>query len=206
MVFDNHDSRIRYYELLLYRNTLDNIPRYSLPHGMRFVFYQPGDRDAWIAIEQSAKELTSYEQGVEVWEKYYAMHEDELSRRMLFIEDADGRKIATASAYFDINTGDCSDTGWLHWVAVGRRYQGRGLSKPLICHALNVMRDMGYTSAKLSTQTTTWLACAIYLDMGFLPVPENTVSSHDGWRIIRTITNHHVLEGFKPAAPDEILA
>ena len=32
----------------------------------------------------------------------------------------------------DIRRGDDGVTGWLHWVAVGREYQGRGLSKPLI--------------------------------------------------------------------------
>ncbi|MCI8787970.1 MAG: hypothetical protein HFH92_02455 [Lachnospiraceae bacterium] len=43
--FDNHDDRIRYYELLLEQN-LDNLPCLPLPDGYRFVFCQPGDRDA----------------------------------------------------------------------------------------------------------------------------------------------------------------
>ena len=62
MRFDNHDARIRYYELLL-EGDLDGVPRYPLPEGFRFVFFRPGDRDAWIGIERSAGELTSYAQG-----------------------------------------------------------------------------------------------------------------------------------------------
>lgn len=45
MTFDNHDSRIKYYELLLKRDELDHIPEYCLPDGYRFAFYQSGDRD-----------------------------------------------------------------------------------------------------------------------------------------------------------------
>ena len=66
MEFDNYDSRIKYYELLLERE-LDNLPAFPLPEGYRFVFFQPGDRDAWIEIEKSAKEFTTYEQGLEAW-------------------------------------------------------------------------------------------------------------------------------------------
>lgn len=61
--FDNHDERIRYYELLLERD-LEHIPRIELPQGYRFVFYKPGDRDAWIDIEKSAREFINYEQGM----------------------------------------------------------------------------------------------------------------------------------------------
>lgn len=53
-LFDNHDSRIRHYDLLLER-PLTGIPYYKLPEGYRFTHYQDGDRDAWISIEQSAK-------------------------------------------------------------------------------------------------------------------------------------------------------
>lgn len=37
MKFDNHDNRIRYYELLLERD-LDTIPQFQLPEGYRFVY------------------------------------------------------------------------------------------------------------------------------------------------------------------------
>lgn len=62
--FDNHDERIRYYELILERN-LENLPFFPLPDGYRYVFFRPGDRDYWIDIEKSAKEFASCEQGEE---------------------------------------------------------------------------------------------------------------------------------------------
>ncbi len=202
--FDNPDSRIRYYELMLERS-LDNIPEYALPPGYRFVFYRQGDRDSWIRIEQSAKEFSSYEQGLDAWNRYYGGREHTLLDRMVFAENAEGKKIATATAYYDISGRDQSGDAWLHWVAADREYQGRGLSKPLITHVLGIMRKLGYTHVKIPTQTTTWVACRIYLDLGFVPVPQNAASSRDGWNMIKALTNHPALESYDAAAGTEML-
>ena len=203
--FDNHDPRIRYYELLLQRTDLENLPIYPLPEGYRFVFYKPGDRDAWIDIERSAKEFDSYGQGLDAWARYYEDKEDELPDRMVFIEDHQGEKVATATAFYDVTGRDTSGAGWLHWVAVKRSYQGKGLSKPLIRHTLEVMKAHGYTHAKIPTQTTTWLACKIYMDFGFVPIPQNAVNSRDGWRIIKALTDHPALSDLSAAPIDEIV-
>ncbi len=96
--FDNHDSRIKYYELILERD-LDTLPIYDLPDGYRFVFYKDGDRDSWIDIEKSAKEFKSYEQGLKSWNKYF--QNQDIYKRMVFIETIDGKKVATGTAYYD---------------------------------------------------------------------------------------------------------
>lgn len=205
VVLDNHDSRIRYYELLLKRERLDDLPSYTLPEGYHFAMYRPGDRDSWIAIEKSAKELHSHAQGLEVWARYFGWNESELPGRMVFIENEAGEKVATATAYFDIYGRDQSGVGWLHWVAVRREDQGRGLARPLIAYTLRLIRELGSAKAKIPTQTTTWLACKLYLDFGFRPIPENAVHSRDGWRIMRALTDHPALKDFDPATAEEIL-
>ena len=70
----------------------------------------------------------------------------------------------------------------------------------------NVMKELGYKHVKIPTQTNTWLACKVYLDLGFLPVPENAVHSSFGWRIIKTLSCHPALSGFEPITQDEIIA
>lgn len=204
MNFDNHDERIRYFELLL-EGDLEQIPQIELPDGYRFVFYQNGDRDAWIDIEKSAKEFVSYEQGLQSWNKYYETRQDELPKRMVFIENSQGEKIATATALYNIYGRDKSGDGWLHWVAIQREYQGRGLSKPLITYVMRVMRNLGYRHAKIPTQTNTWLACKVYLDLGFVPVPANRINSCEGWRIVKTLTNHPVLKDLEKVATEQII-
>ncbi len=201
--FDNHDSRIPYYELMLEQN-LDDVPEIPLPAGYRYRNYAPGDKDMWIAIEKTAKEFSTREEGEAAWERYYAGRESELEDRMFFVVDDGGRMLATATAFYDIRTGDDGKTGWLHWVAVRRDAQGRGLSKPLIAHVLQYMKKLGYARAVIPTQTTTWLACKVYLDLGFLPIPRNAQRNEKGWRIVRTLTNHPALSGFAPVSEAEL--
>lgn len=204
IMFDNHDSRIKYYELLLEKD-LDVIQGFDLPKGYHFEFYKNGDRDNWIEIEKSAKEFSDYGEGLTAWNRYYSGRENELLNRMIFAVNDAGEKVATATAFYDIHGKDKSGSGWLHWVAVKREYQGKGLSKPLISHTLKVMKASGYTHAKIPTQTTTWLAVKIYLDFGFRPVHENAVNSCDGWRIIKTLTGHKALENFECLSYDEMI-
>ncbi len=206
MQFDNHDPRIRYYELLLERKNLDDLPRFSLPEGYRFVFYKPGDRDSWIDIELSAREFESYNQGMDSWNRYFAGKDAELTERMVFIETDAGEKIGTATALYDITGRDTSGAGWLHWVAIKREHQGRGLSKPLIGYVLGLMRELGYPCAKIPTQTTTWVACKVYLDFGFTPIPANAVHSRMGWNIVKTLTGHPALREFDFVAESEIIS
>lgn len=204
MEFDNHDSRIKYVSLML-EGSLAKVPRYDLPAGFRFVPYADGDRDNWIRIELSAKELESREQGLEVWERYYGGHEGELADRMFFVENEAGEKVATATAYYDPFGEDDPSIGYLHWVAVRRDHQGKGLSKPLISRTLERLRELGYEQAKIHTQTTTWLACRIYLDFGFRPTLESAKQDREGWEIARALTDHPALSGFEPASLDQIL-
>ena len=197
-VFDNHDPRLPYVHLLLER-PLDALEECPLPEGYRFVNYRPGDRDTWIGIEMSAREFNDFPEGVDAWRRYYEGHDAELEARMFFIEDAAGRKVATATAYYDIDTGDNGTDGFVHWVAVRREAQGRGLSKPLVARVLRELKALGYRRAVVPTQTTTWLACKVYLDMGFRPVPENAVLGRKGWEIVKALTDHPALEGFDAA-------
>ena len=100
------------------------------------------------------------------------------------------------TAYYDIRRKDDGVNGMLHWVAVRREDQGHGLSKPLIAHALQRMQVLGYRRAVVPTQTTTWLACKVYLDLGFQPIPKNAERNRAGWEIVRTLTLHPALRAF----------
>ncbi len=193
--FDNHDARIPYYELMLEQDLTD-VPETELPDGYHYEHYGPGDKAVWISLEKTAKEFAGDEEGEEAWRRYYAGHEKELTNRMFFVVDAYGQKLATATAFYDIRTGDDGHTGWLHWVAVRRDAQGKGLSKPLITHVLQHMKKLGYSRAVVPTQTTTWLACKVYLDLGFRPIPQNAERNRTGWEIIKTLTNHPALEEY----------
>ena len=197
-LFDNHDPRLPYYDLILSRD-LAGISEYPLPDGYSYTSYAPGGSEDWIGIEMSAREFDSADDGRNAWDRFFGGREALLPDRMFFVADTAGNRIATATAYFDIHTGDDGENGWLHWVAVKREEQGRGLSKPLITHTLVRLAELGYTRAFIHTQTTTWLTCRIYLDLGFLPDPLNADKSRRGWEIVKSLTGHPSLEGFGEA-------
>lgn len=185
------------YQALLLRHDLRSIPALPLPRGYAFRFYQAGDEENWLAIESSAREFLCPELGRESWRKYFSGHEEELKRRMLFVTDEAGQAVATASAYFDQQE---AGAGFLHWVAVRREHQGRGISKPLVYRALSLLADMGYPYACVPTQTNTWLAVKIYLDCGFMPYRGSKL----GYSIIRTLTGHEKLKDYPLLAMQEI--
>lgn len=56
-------------------------------------------------------------------------------------------------------------------------------------------QNLGYSHAKIPTQTNTWLACRVYLDLGFLPIKKNLEHSYEGWKIVKELTGHSALKG-----------
>lgn len=193
---ENVCKTLKYYDLILYHNLM-NLPAYSLPEGYSFRFYQPGDEENWLEIEASAREFLCPEEGREAWQRYYGGKEEKLKSRMLFVMDAKGNPVATATAFDDQKD---EAAGWLHWVAVRREHQGKGISKPLVYKALQILKEMGYPYACVPTQTTTWLAVKVYLDCGFIPWKGEA----EGWRIIRTLTNHPKLQEYSLLTKQEI--
>lgn len=181
---------LKYVDLLLVRG-LDDIPVMSLPEGFRFVLFQDGDEKNWVDIEVSSGEFLSFDEGIEAFNYYYGHCYEELKKRCIFIENNEGEKVATATAFYaDYPIGDI--TGYVHWVSVKKEYQGKGLSKPLVSMALLKMKELGHKGTFLHTQTHTWLAVKVYLDMGFVPILNE--NDYLGWQIIKNLTNHKTLD------------
>ena len=169
------DRSIPWISLGMRLGALDQLPEFALPRGYEWRYYAPGDENAWAAIETSAGEFERTEDALIRFRHYYP-DTSLLSGRMIFLTDQ-GVPYATATAWGEGETGD------LHWVAIDREHQGRGLSKPLVSLALHRMLKLGYRSAVLNTQTASWVAIRVYYEFGFLPFlrqPEEI----EGWRIV----------------------
>ena len=205
MVFDNHDSRLKYYDIVMEMDADIPVQTCDLPEGYTFSTYNYNEREDWIGIEWSAKEFSSYADGIDAWNRYYARYENTLPGRMFFVVAPNGEKVATATAFFDPKNPD-DGKGWLHWVAVRRDYQGKGLARPLIAKALSRLRELGHGTLYVHTQTTTWVACKLYMDFGFRPTAENAEKSAFGYRMLKTLTNHPALADFEPVSVEKMLA
>ena len=172
--FDNHDSRIRYYELLLERD-LVGIEELPLPPGYRYAFYRDGDRDDWIEIERSAKEFADYGQGLDAWGRYYADHTNELPERMCFVLDAQDDLVGfgvSAPSIADAlkrSRGRLLPLGWIRMlralktndtldlflIALKREYQDKAVNAIIMNHILKGCHKMGIRKAETGPQLET---------------------------------------------------
>ena len=195
------DRTLKYVDLYLVNNDLDNIKEYKLPDGYKFVYFNDGDEKQWVEIEMSSGEFLTFEEGMNSFNTYYGKHYEELKNLCIFIETEKGEKVATATAfYLDKPLDDV--TGNIHWVSVRKEYQGKHLAKPLISETLKLLRKLGHQKVMLHTQTHTWLAVKVYLDMGFLPykIEEHYV----GWQIIKKLINHEALSNISDIQPKDM--
>ena len=184
------DRTLKYVDLYLVNNDLDTIKEYKLPDGYRFVLFNDGDELDWVNIEMSSREFLTFEEGMDAFNNYYGNYYDDLKKCCLFIENEQGEKIATSTAFYLEKLLD-DITGNVHWVSIKKEYQGKHLSKPLISETLKLMRRLGHKKTLLHTQTHTWLAVKVYLDMGFEPYKME--EHYLGWQIIKKLTNHEKL-------------
>ncbi len=172
--------------LKMIRNDLENIPEHTLPEGYLFRFFEKGDEQTWARIETLVDEFDSEEAALERFSAEFGEHLEEMTKRCLFIENEKGEAIATTTAWYGDLRGKIE--GRIHWVGVIPEYQGRGLAKPLLSEAMNILKHH-HETAYLTSQTTSYQAINMYLNYGFEPyVIEPTCD--EAWTLME-----EVLEG-----------
>lgn len=183
---------VPYFELTMALEDLSRAPRFLLPAGHRVEVFSPGDESVWARIERSAGEFSAPEKALARFAAEFGDHREEMTRRCLFLREPGGEAIGTATAWY----GDFAGATWgrLHWVAIVPAFQGRGLAKPLVSQAIELMTRW-HRRAYLTTQTTSFKAVKVYLDFGFRPTldrPESPVA----WGLMGRLLGHPALEQF----------
>jgi mycothiol synthase len=148
------------------RPHLEGLPVVPLPSGFSLRYYRPGDITAWLHIHQAAGE--THPVTPELYWREFAAGETQLRQRQLFLCEALGPEVGTATAWFDDHHQGGS-WGRLHWVALSQTHQGRGLGRALAAAACLRLRELGHTRAYLRTQPDRVPAIRLYLSLGFVP-------------------------------------
>ena len=150
------------------------IPDFPLPEGYKYVFFKEGDEVDWARIETSVGEFDSEFAALLRFTEEFLPNPDELKRRLLFIEDKDGKKVATANAWWSY-VGD-ERRAWLHWVSADADYLGLGLGKAIISRVTHLLKEIeGDVDFFLSTQTWSYIAIDIYKKCGYEPTGEKAL-------------------------------
>lgn len=187
---DSIEKTLEYHELLMALDDLAGVnTNTQLPEGYRFVFFaDEKDKTSWAKIHIYSGEFTSFKRAFACFDTFFKKFEKELSKRCFFVEH-EGEKVATATVSPSDEYGyDCA----IDWLAINKNYQGKKLAKPLIHKCLEVAKELKYHKILLHTQTHTWLAAKLYLDVGFNPLFHET--DDKGWRILKNLTNHYKLK------------
>jgi len=147
------------------------IPDYPLPEGFKFTLYKDGDEADWARIEASVDEFESEFAALLRFTEEFIPKKEELYRRCLFIETDDGKKVATANAWWSYV--NYERRAWLHWVSVDPEYQGLGLGKAITSRVTRLLLEIeGDVDFYLSTQTWSYKAISIYRQFGYEPTDE----------------------------------
>jgi ribosomal protein S18 acetylase RimI-like enzyme len=159
---------------------LARAPRFALPAGYHMRPYGADDVTTWVRLQQAADTL--FVATAATLAESMPGDTAYLAERIMFLVDPSGADIGTVAAWDDTGF-DGSAMGHVHWVAIMPEAQGRGLAKPMLSAALDVMRARGYTAAWLETNTARIPALNLYLRLGFVPHPRDD-AEREAWRAV----------------------
>jgi len=168
------DKTVPFAKIKMVRKAGTPIPDFPLPEGYRYTFYTDGAEVDWARIETSVEEFDSEFEALLRFKEDFIPYVDELYRRCLFIETEDGKKVATATAWWSFVNDE--RRAWLHWVSVDAGYVGLGLGKAIISRITHLLKEIeGDVDFYLNTQTWSYKAINIYKKCGYEPTDEKAL-------------------------------
>src|SRR5438309_1776444 len=156
--------------LSLFRADLEDILEFELPANYTIRWYRPGDELHWLNIHKEADQYNAITP--ELFTQQFGSDPGVLEQRQCYLVNECHAPIGTASAWFD-DQFEGGPIGRVHWLALLPAYQGHGLSKPLMTAVCRRLRELGHTSAYLSTSSSRSSAIRLYLKFRFLPMIRN---------------------------------
>ncbi len=184
------EKTLEYHELLMIYSDTSKYNEDRLPGGFHYTFYKPGDEKEWAIIHMKSGEFMSMEEGLKIFSDFYSSFIDELPKRLFFVVNENGEKVGTATISL-LKKKEYGYDAAVDWFAIIKDYQGYHLSKPMINKFIKLANELGHKKLLLHTQTHTWLAAKLYLDLGFEPF--HIEEDIKGWQILKTITKHSKL-------------
>lgn len=171
------DKTLPYYDYLMRRPEGTPIPQCPLPEGYTFTNFKKGDEGIWAEIETAVDEFDSVSEALDYFEEEYGSHLDIFKKCCIFVENPEGKKIATAT-YWWLPTQGIKEP-WLHWIAVHPEYQGRRIGLAIVAEVMS--RGIAFEGDRthyLHTQTWSYKAIGVYQKLGFVHTREKGLAGY----------------------------
>jgi GNAT superfamily N-acetyltransferase len=169
------------------RDNLEDILKFDLPVGYKFLWYRKGDEKHWTRIQKASDNLNNITD--DLFYEEFGDNYQLLNQRQCFTFHK-GQVVGTATAWFNENYKG-KPYGRLHWVAIIPSKQGLGLSKPLMTVVCERLRMLGHNRAYLTTDSARIPAINLYLKFGFRP-EINSQEDLDVWLKIQENLRYHL--------------
>ena len=161
-------NKFRDIKVLMEKNTPSEYPKFDLPEGFSLVKYKAGYEKDWSQIQTDLEQFESVDAALKCFKDTFLDGTDDVYKKCFFIQNKDGKNIATASIWNGNHFGKTLQR--IHWVAVSKEYQGLGLAKSLVSAALDVFNELGFKDyIYLTSQVSSYKALNIYSKFGFVP-------------------------------------
>lgn len=170
--------------LTMINENLQGTPLIALPQGYYFRFFQTAETRIWTNILTKAGEFPTEDAAAERFINEFSFEQMALKDRLLFITNEDGTPIGTAMGWYNLEFKD-GNYGRLHWVSIIPEFQGKGLARPLVTKALQIMEEK-HQKAYLTTRPRSFKGIKLYLDYGFKPLL-TTPDCLAGWKLVENL-------------------
>jgi ribosomal protein S18 acetylase RimI-like enzyme len=135
----------------------------------------PGDEIAWAEIETEVGEFDSIQEGLDCF-KFYLSNIEELKKRQWFAVAPNGEIAATATAWRSKSADGSIPV--VHALGCKPKFQGKGLGKAVAIKMLETFNQLDpKKDIWLDTQTWSYKAIGLYMDLGFLPLKKAVYNS-----------------------------
>lgn len=162
------DKSIPFYTIIMKRPYAKAPAPIELPMGYKIKNYEPGDEVTWAEIQTEVLEFDNAEQALNC-HKGYLSRAGELEKRQLFVQNPTGNLIATATAWYDLNSQGKIPV--VHALSCLPQYQGNGLGRAIAIKMLERFYELDVNlDVWLDTQTWSYKAVELYLSLGFIPM------------------------------------
>jgi GNAT superfamily N-acetyltransferase len=158
--------------------SLVDVRKCPLPWGFRTRSLGPKDIDLWVGIWHDVGDV---QVDADTFRQSFGEDWSVISERCFFLEDENGEVVGCASAWFNNNY--CGEScGRVHWVAIRKKWQGRGLSKAMLSFTLQKLA-VWHSWCYLTTEWYRQAAVRLYQKFGFEPVLDDPVLARNWARV-----------------------
>lgn len=167
------------------RPHLRDIPQVPFPQGYGIRGMTLDDASLWEDIWRDAEPFSKI--GTGLFRGSFGDDPQAIPHRCYLITAPDGTAAGTLSAWYESHRQGL-DWGRIHWVAVRKAHQGKGLSRSGMTHAMNFLATR-HERAWLVTHPARLGAIKIYLDFGFVP-DYSEPHAHEAWAWVKERLKH----------------